>query len=93
MLDGYSSAAVTTFSPSFHGKPSATRPIPCVVLLTKAISSTWAPISPAASALVFSIFDSQRGQLTTPFASCSSIQARIARPERAGRGETAAWSK
>ena len=33
-MDGYSSSAVTTLSPSRHGNPSAMIPIPCVVLLT-----------------------------------------------------------
>ena len=42
MLEGYSSAAVTTLSPGRQGNPSAISPMPCVVLLTNAISSRWA---------------------------------------------------
>lgn len=34
-LAGYSSAASTTLSPAFHGNPSATTLMPCVVFGTK----------------------------------------------------------
>ena len=90
MFDGYSSAAVTTLSPGRQGKPSATRPIPWVVLVTKAISSGSAPIKRARSRRMASSFRSQVDQLTTPLRSCSSAQARIASPERRGKGATAA---
>ena len=38
-IDGYSSVAETTLSPSRQGNPSAIRPMPWVVLWIKAISS------------------------------------------------------
>ena len=92
-FDGYSSAAVTTLSPTFQGNPSATRPIPWVVLATNAISPISAPISPAASLRTSSTFDSQPGQPRTPCMLCSSTHPTSRSRARRGRGDTAAWSK
>ena len=93
MFEGYSSAGITTLSPSRQGNPSAMSPMPWVVELTKAISSRSAFKRLAMRSRMASTLSAQAGQLTTPFSSCSSVQVRKASPDLRGRGATAAWSR
>src|SRR3954447_8411470 len=92
-FDGNSRSVVTTLSPAFHRKPSATNDNPSDVFFKIAISLGSAPISFAADSRRRTYSAYHARQCSAPNSRCSRAKFSIASYARVDNGPTAAWLK